>query len=98
MSQPGRFRLVLIERLSVASTPKFVLNPALAQHVASMIARKVIEPEAAMDALVRCADRLAAWPPDRKKMLSRALQSLEQNCPIRGLWSRVGFTEDQPGV
>ncbi|MCH8000898.1 MAG: hypothetical protein IIA34_04480 [Proteobacteria bacterium] len=98
MSQPGRFRLVLIERLSVASTPKFVLNPALAQHVASMIARKVIEPEAAMDALERCADRLAAWPPDRKKMLSRALQSLEQNCPIRGLWSRVGFTEDQPGV
>ena len=78
----------------VASTPKFALNPALAQHVASMIARKVIEPEAALDALARFADWLAAWPPDRKYMLSPALQSLEQNCPIPGLWSRVPLNED----
>ena len=78
----------------VARMPSFALNPALAQHVASMIARKVIEPEAAMDALVRFADWLAAWPPDRKRMLRPALQSLKQNCPIPGLWSRVGVTED----
>ena len=59
-----------------------------------MIARKVIEPEAAMDALVRFADWLAAWPPDRRKMLRTALQSLEKCCPIPGLWSRVRIPED----
>ena len=51
-----------------------------------------------MDALARFADWLAAWPPDRKIMLRSALQSLEQICPIPGLWSRGGFTEDQTGA
>jgi hypothetical protein len=75
----------------VPDTPSFALNPSLAQHVARMLKRKIIDPVTHASALEFFADWLAAWPADRKKLLRSAIQMLQQSCPIQGLWSRVGI-------
>jgi hypothetical protein len=77
------------EMENAATTPQFVLNPALAQHVLDMVARRVIQIPADVIFLERFADWLAAWPADRKEMLRPAIRALEINCPIPKQWERV---------
>ena len=74
----------------VPSTPNFVLNPALAQHVVGLVERKIIDPVRHRSDFERFADWLAAWPPERKRSLQPAMQVLERSCAIPGLWKSVG--------
>jgi hypothetical protein len=84
---------VLYSKNYITKAPTFVLNPSLAQHIASMLERKIIDPVSDLDALERFADWLAAWPIERKPLLHVALKMLEQNYPIPGLWSRVELSD-----
>ena len=53
----------------VAGTPVFVFDPILAQHVAGMIERKIVDAVTHANGLESFADWLAAWPTNRKKLL-----------------------------
>ena len=76
----------------VPETPRFALNPSVAQHVAGMIERRIIDPARHADALERFADWLAAWPPDQRDRLIQPLNALKRNCSRPDLWNRVSVT------
>jgi hypothetical protein len=54
-------------------------------------------PSGGSDALESFMDWLAAWPPNRKPLLRRALQVLEQSWSLPDLSARVGLTENEHG-
>src|SRR5262249_26295744 len=66
----------------------------VAQHIAAMLQSDIIDPTKHLSALERFSDWLAAWPPERKRLLPSAIRMLEQSCPIPGLWDRVGVVNE----
>lgn len=72
------------------SAPRSVVqNPALAFHVASMLARNVLDPELDMQPLRDFAGWLASWPAERRRLLRGALTALRAATPSVSIWDGI---------